>query len=97
MQRQKKEQMELVAKEKEALKKKEKDLKSAENKEKEEIKTAENLIKEGSERLNQAISKKDFKDVRSCVLRTFLDRSSISQILHHIEISSGKFRFYNAN
>ena len=24
------------------------------------------------------------KDVRSCVLRTFLDRSSISQILHHI-------------
>lgn len=54
MQRQKKEQMELVAKEKEALKKKEKDLKSAENKEKEEIKTAENLIKEGSERLNQA-------------------------------------------
>ena len=64
MQRQKKEQMELVAKEKEALKKKEKDLKSAENKEKEEIKTAENLIKEGSERLNQAISKKDFNEAQ---------------------------------
>ena len=26
----------------------------------------------------------EVKDVRSCVLRTFLDRSSISQILHHI-------------
>ena len=25
-----------------------------------------------------------FKDVRSCFLRTFLDRSSVSQILHHI-------------
>ena len=24
------------------------------------------------------------KDVRSCVLRTFLDRYSVSQILHHI-------------
>lgn len=64
MQRQKKDQMELVAKEKEALKKKEKDLKSAENKEKEEIKTADNLIKEGSERLNQAISKKYFNEAQ---------------------------------
>ena len=26
----------------------------------------------------------DLKDVRSCSLRTFLNRSSISQILHHI-------------
>ena len=26
----------------------------------------------------------NFKDVRSCFLRTFSDRSSISQILHHI-------------
>ena len=29
------------------------------------------------------LTKAVVKDVRSCVLRTFLDRSSISQILHH--------------
>ena len=29
-------------------------------------------------------NKQNFKDVRSCLLRTFLDRSSFSQILHHI-------------
>jgi len=54
----------MISREKETLKQKEKELKAAENKEKEEIKTAENLIKEGSERLNQAISKKDFNEAQ---------------------------------
>ena len=47
----------MISREKETLKQKEKELKAAENNEKEEIKTAENLIKEGSERLNEAILK----------------------------------------